>query len=183
MSSSSQPPVPPQTPRHVGAPTDHEIVYFEGSPSLKSQTGTLILMALIGAVLVAGGVWVGVASGGKGWIVALAPLIVAAALLMVPVLKARTTRYKITNYRIDYERGLFSKTIDTLELWHVEDSSFHQTLAERMLGVGSIAIIAHDPTTPKLMMHGLPNGRQLFETLKQRVISVKQARGVLKLDT
>jgi hypothetical protein len=31
-------------------------------------------------------------------------------------------------------------------------------------------------------MHGLPNPRPLFETLKQRVISVKRSRGVLKVD-
>lgn len=179
----TQPPIPPETPRHVGAPTDHEIVYFEGSPSLKSQIGTLFLYGVIALVVVVGSFWAAISYGGKVWFVALASLIVAAALFLIPILITRTTRYKVTNYRIDFEHGVLSKTIDTLELWHVEDPSFHQSLAERILGVGTFTIISNDPTTPKLVMKGLPNPRPLFETLKQRIISVKKARGVLKLDT
>jgi hypothetical protein len=34
-----------------------------------------------------------------------------------PFILVRTLRYRISNYRIDYERGIFSKNIDTLELY------------------------------------------------------------------
>jgi uncharacterized membrane protein YdbT with pleckstrin-like domain len=99
-----------------------------------------------------------------------------------PVLMQRTVRYRVSNYRIDYERGLLSKTIDTLELWHVEDIRFHQTLLDRMLSTGTITVISHDDTTPQLVLRGVPNPRPLFETLKQRVIAVKRQRGVVKMD-
>ena len=98
-------------------------------------------------------------------------------------LRALTIRYRITNYRIDYERGLIGKDIDTLELWHVEDIHFHQTIFDRLLGIGSINVISHDQTTPKLTMHSLPHCRTLFEQLKQRIIAVKRQRGVVKMDT
>ena len=48
---------------------------------------------------------------------------------------ARTIRYRISNYRIDYERGWLSKSIDTLELWHVEDITFHQSFVDRIMRV------------------------------------------------
>ena len=91
-------------------------------------------------------------------------------------------RYRISNYRIDYERGVLSKNIDTLELWHVEDIQFHQSLIDRLSSVGTITVISHDETTPKLELHGLPNPRPIFESLKQRIIAVKRQRGVIKMD-
>ncbi len=103
-------------------------------------------------------------------------------LVLWPLVMTRTIRYRISNYRIDYERGLLSKHIDTLELWHVEDITFNQSLMDRIMKVGTITIISNDDTTPELLLHSVPNPRPLFETLKQRVIAVKRQRGVIKMD-
>jgi uncharacterized membrane protein YdbT with pleckstrin-like domain len=113
------------------------------------------------------------------WVVCIA---IGLCLPMVPLLWSKTIRYRITNYRIDYERGLISRDIDTLELWHVEDLHFHQSLWDRMMGVGVIRVTSRDQTLPELLLRGIPNPRPLYETLKQRVIAVKRARGVIKVD-
>ena len=110
-------------------------------------------------------------------------IVLAAICLLIPIIAIRTIRYRITNYRIDYERGLVSKNIDTLELWHVEDIKFHQGLLDRMLNTGDITVLSHDDTTPRLQLSGVPNPRPLFESLKQRIIAVKRQRGVIKMDT
>jgi uncharacterized membrane protein YdbT with pleckstrin-like domain len=116
------------------------------------------------------------------WWVVLAAVVVGIVCFFIPILMTKTVRYRITNYRIDYERGLLSKNIDTLELWHVEDISFHQSLIDRILGVGNVTVISHDETMPRLVLASLPNPRHLFEQLKQRVIAVKRQRGVIKMD-
>lgn len=163
---------------------DKEEVYFEGSPLLRGDLGRLLMFALIAAILVAVPIlnarfhwfpqpmWV--------WPVA---IVLAAICLLIPIIAIRTIRYRITNYRIDYERGLVSKNIDTLELWHVEDIKFHQGLLDRMLNTGDITVLSHDDTTPRLQLSGVPNPRPLFESLKQRIIAVKRQRGVIKMDT
>jgi membrane protein YdbS with pleckstrin-like domain len=163
-------------------PDDHEEVYFEGPPSLRGQTGTLILsglasVAIFGLSLYAAGTW-----GGRTWWLVLVALVVAFGLFAYPVLATRTRRYKVTNYRIDFERGLISTTIDSLELWHVDDINMHQTPWDKLLNVGTITVKAHDQDLPVLEMNGLPDPRKLFDLLKQRVISVKRSRGVIKLD-
>ena len=109
-------------------------------------------------------------------------LVLAAAVMAIPIVQIRSVHYRINNYRIDYERGLFSKDIDTLELWHVEDLKFHQSLPDRVLRIGSIIVVSHDESTPRLLLRALPNPRPVFETLKQRIITVKRQRGVIKLD-
>src|SRR5205807_5798026 len=116
-----------------------------------------------------------------GWIYPLA-ILIGLLLILIPWIKTKRVRYRITNYRIDFDRGLLSRTIDTLELWHVEDLKFYQSFLNRLLDVGTITIISHDDTTPKLYLNGLPNPREIFRQLEQRVIAVQRQRGVVKKD-
>jgi hypothetical protein len=161
---------------------DKEEVYYEGSPLLRAECGKLAGYGVIAAVIVAIPILLKIYGHGLPTSVVLVLVLIALIWLFIPVLLIRSIRYRISNYRIDYERGLLSKTIDTLELWHVEDIHFHQSLADRMLNVGDITIMSHDDTTPELLLRGIPNPRGLFETLKQRVIAVKRQRGVIKMD-
>ena len=109
-------------------------------------------------------------------------VIIALAVVLIPWLVIRATRYRVTNYRIDFERGIVTKRIDTLELWHVDDIKFEQGLVDRMMNVGTITIISDDKSTPRLDLAGIPNPRQVFDQLKDRVIAVKRQRGVIKMD-
>jgi hypothetical protein len=176
--SSAQPPHDPQASAPHQPADDEEIVYFDGSPSARGQIGKFPLFALIGAVLFVVPFFI----PNIPLSVKLISCAVGLVFPCLPMLKVKTTRFRITNYRIDYERGILGKNIDTLELWHVEDIKFHQSLLDRILGVGNITILSHDESTPELLMFGLPDSRNLYEQLKQRVIAVKRQRGVIKMD-
>ena len=155
-----------------------EEVFFEGSPALRGALGQFFLCGLLAVGLVIGAMLL----RDFGWYIPVLGVLLAAALMVVPVLFVRSERYRVTSYRIDYERGLFSKDIDTLELWHVEDLKFHQSFLDRLLGIGQIAVIGHDETTPELRLQSIPHPRPVFDALKQRIITVKRQRGVIKLD-
>jgi membrane protein YdbS with pleckstrin-like domain len=116
------------------------------------------------------------------WYSTVGVIFVAAMCIIVPILAIKAVRYRITNYRIDYERGLLSKHVDTLELWHVDDISFRQSLFDRFLRVGTITILSGDKSTPKLVLDGIPDSRPVFDSLKDRIIAVKRQRGVIKMD-
>lgn len=187
---SQIPPASPPPP-HSDATTPHretddrEEVYYEGSPMVRGELGKVILWALIGVVLIAVPFVYWRLQKQHEWLpwwANLALIVVGLFFLLIPVLIVKSVRYRVSNYRIDFERGIFGKRIDTLELWHVEDIQFAQSFLDRILGVGNITIISHDDTTPKLTMVGIPHPRPLYETLKQRVIAVKRQRGVVKMD-
>lgn len=165
---------------------DTEQVYYEGSPMLRAELAKGWIWVLLGlAVIAVPIVWRILAKEGTepfAWWVFLVAVVLGLVLILIPWIKAKTVRYKITNYRIDYERGLIARKIDTLELWHVDDISLAQGFLERIIGVGSVLVTSGDKSTPRLLMHGLPNPRPLFESLKQRVIAVKRQRGVVKMD-
>ncbi len=163
-------------------PDDVEEVYYEGSPLVRGAIGKGVLWVLAGLILIGLAIAKVVMDLKLPWWATLSLVVVGILFFFVPVLMTKTVRYRVTNYRIDFERGLLSKNIDTLELWHVEDLSFHQSLIDRMLGVGNITVISHDKTMPRLVLASLPNPRHLYEQLKQRVIAVKRQRGVIKMD-
>jgi hypothetical protein len=162
---------------------DQEVVYFEGSPLLRGSLGQLFAymgVALVLFVLPFFLYWL-MAAWPNGWVVAILWL-AAVAVGAWPFILVRTVRYRISNYRIDYDRGILSRNIDTLELWHVDDISFHQSLSDRLMNVGTITVMSGDKTTPQLKLMGLPDPTPLFNSLKQRIISVKRQRGVIKMD-
>ena len=183
--SESEPPIARQL--HDTPPAkpveEDEVVYFEGRPVLRADQAKAAMFLILGVVLIALPVLASVFEWTfwRWWMTAIAVGLAVLAIVL-PWLVTRTTRYRITNYRIDFERGIVTKRIDTLELWHVDDISFEQGLLDRIMNVGSIKILSDDRTTPKLDLHGLPNPRAIFDQLRQRVITVKRQRGVIKMD-
>jgi membrane protein YdbS with pleckstrin-like domain len=162
---------------------DTEKVYYEGSPMVRAQLGAVMFWGLIALLLVAAPIVYRVLKGDWWpWYVVAGLIVVGLLLLVIPLLIVKQFRYRISNYRIDFERGLLGKRIETMELWHVDDLEFKQSFFDRIMGVGQITVFSNDKTTPKLELKGLPNPRPLFESLKQRVIAVKRQRGVIKMD-
>lgn len=162
---------------------DKEEIYFQGSPMLRGNFGSLSFSVVGGLViLLFPFIWKLIGGSWPAWWAFPVCLLLAAIIWLIPIIFTRTMRYRISNYRIDYERGILARRIDTMELWHVDDISFKQSLIDRMLNVGTIEIVSNDRSTPDLLIRGLPNPRPLFDSLKSRIIAVKRQRGVIKMD-
>ena len=86
------------------------------------------------------------------------------------------SKYKITRVRVETEHGVLAKKLDTLELWRVLDVQYTQSLIDRIFGNGRVTLIGTDQSDPELHLHGLPNHRQLFETLRDAVQLVRVCR-------
>jgi hypothetical protein len=170
----------PQSGPHA-EPDDREEIYFEGSPPVRAVASKVCLFVLIGLAILALAIFLIHKQWGLWW--HWVTLILISVLMpWIPGVLVKRVRYRITNYRIDFERGLLSKNIDTMELWHIEDLHFHQSLMDRIFNVGNITVLSKDETMPQLMLRGVPNPRPIYEMLKQRVIAVKRQRGVIKMD-
>ena len=57
----------------------------------------------------------------------------------------RATSYRLSNQRLLIESGVFSRTIDEIDLRTVDDITFHQRFFERVLGLGRIGIVSSEP--------------------------------------
>ncbi len=166
-------------------PDDSEQVYFEGSPLVRASFGRMFLHFLICiALILLPFFWMRVfpTHHVPGWLIAVF-ILVGLVQLVIPWLMTQSISYRITNYRIDYKRGLLSRSVDSLELWHVDHIGWHQSFFQRIMGVGDIDVRARDDQERELKLIGLPNPEPLFRSLEQRIIAVKRQRGVVKMDT
>jgi membrane protein YdbS with pleckstrin-like domain len=114
-----------------------------------------------------------------GWV--LLPVLVGLFLLVPIWIRTRSKRWKLTSRRIEVESGLLSKRIDTLELWRIRDIEFRQSLVDRMAGVSSIVITAHDPALPAIEVRCSPGDRAIYDRLMSALMIARQQRGVMNL--
>jgi len=89
-------------------------------------------------------------------------------------LKHKTTRYRVTDRRVEFERGVFAKQVDSVELWRVLDVRYGQSLFDRVLGNGKITLTGIDRSHPDFVLYGLPHHRRLFEQLRDAVQASRQ---------
>ena len=59
-----------------------------------------------------------------GWVIAAVLALAQLVALVVAWLKLRSTLYVVTNQRVTIEEGIFSKTVDEIDLRYVDDSQF-----------------------------------------------------------
>ncbi len=115
-----------------------------------------------------------------GWV--LAPVLVGIVLLLVLAVRKRSMSWKVTTRRIETESGWLSRSLDTLELWKVQDVELRQTALQRMLDVATLTLRAHDVEEPALVIFGAPGSRDVYDRLMTAVMAARQQRGVLNLN-
>ena len=142
----------------MATPPLQEDVLWEGSPTWRAW----------------GGRWI------AGWV--LLPVIIGVFLLVTVWIRTRSHRFKLTSRRIEIESGFLARQVDTLELWRVRDVEFRQSVIDRLLGVSSIFITAHDGSFPALEIRGVPGDRSIYDRLMTAVMQARQQRGVMNLN-
>lgn len=173
-----------KAPATPGGPLAHDQqrVLYEGAPSWLAW-----FWSYVGAgALVVGGVALAILLYAKwGKDVALAPAggalvaVAGVAWYFVITFRRKSMHFRITNQTIDIERGLFSRTISTLQLWRVRDVDFSQSIFERLCGISCIQVLSHDAATPQLLLRGLPGSKQLFLDLRDAIALSRQGRNVI----
>ncbi len=110
-------------------------------------------------------------------------------LLVVPIpfavwkwLETRSTVYTLTDQRLKFTRGVFSKTTEDLELYRVRDSKFSQGLFERMVGLGEIELFTTDETSPTIQLGYIADAEGVRERIRALVEARRDAKRVRYLD-
>ena len=109
-----------------------------------------------------------------GWrITGLLVLIQLISFLMA-LARLRSTIYTVTNQRVMIETGMVSKNLSEIDLRYIDDTQFHQGVADRMLGIGNVMIISSDKATPTYVLRGLRDPRALREMVRTNAYQVSQ---------
>lgn len=114
------------------------------------------------------------------WFVAVITVGLAAIYYFV---KSRGVHYKITTQRIVVESGLFSKRMDQIDIYRINDYVVERPFGQRLVGTGNIVLSAMDRSTPDIRLAGLPTDvMALYEKLRVATEESKRMRGVRTVD-
>jgi len=109
-----------------------------------------------------------------GWFATAALLVIQFAALLIAWIRLRSTMYRVTNQRVLVEQGIFSKTVDEIDLRYVDDSTFSQSLVERILGIGSVTLMSSDTNTPRYVLRSIRDPRGVREMIRAEAYQSSQ---------
>ena len=131
-----------------------EDLLFEGSPALVPGVG-LLLLCIVTLGLALPFLW----------------------------FRAKAKHYRVTTQRIVVEVGLFSKTMEQVDLYRITDYVVERPFGQRIMGTGNLILEAIDSTSPMLRLDGLKTDVvALYEKLRVATEAAKQRRGVRVVD-
>lgn len=85
-----------------------------------------------------------------------------------------TTTYQITNERVRVIRGLLAKDRDDIELIRIQDLDHNQSLTERALNIGDIAIRSSDQSLPETVLRNVTNVQEVHEILRRAMLDARK---------
>jgi membrane protein YdbS with pleckstrin-like domain len=143
---------------------------WQGRMDWRSYSGVIILSGL-GIVLLCA-IVVYAASHTSltgGWAFLICLMIVALVSMGVGLwvlLQVMQTRYRLTDQRLFIERGVFSQTIDQIELIRVDDVRVRKKFIDRLWGLGSIELLTTDTSDSHLLIKGIRNPEDIAEHVR-----------------
>jgi len=111
---------------------------------------------------------------GTTWVVVAIVLVSGAWIVGRVALKILGSRYRLTTQRLFIERGLFSQTIDQTELIRVDDVQLRKTFVDRLLGLGTVAILSTDASDRQTLIEGVANPEAVAEAIRSRMRALRK---------
>ena len=92
------------------------------------------------------------------------------------------TSYSLTNKRLLIISGIFTKSVDEIELFRITDSVTDQSMLDLWADIGSITVSSSDKTGT-IVMRKVPNPHYLRDTLRRQYMIARSAKGTVLLET
>jgi membrane protein YdbS with pleckstrin-like domain len=153
-----------------------EIDIFNLSPVARAFPGLI----LVGILLLAVAIGLAIRAPTLRWPrwVTLVPLALGAIPLLMVWLRVKSCRYRLTTQRLFVRRGWLARHSNELELYRVKDVVVDQRFLQRVLGYGTITVIADDESTPTVVMPGISRPTQAKEMIRAQYRAARQREGV-----
>ncbi|MFQ5494635.1 MAG: PH domain-containing protein [Phycisphaerae bacterium] len=102
-------------------------------------------------------------------------MLVSALVVLGPIaITILGRRYRLTSQRLFIERGLLSQTIDQTELIRVDDVRIRKTFLDRLMGLGSVAILSTDATDREIVIEGIAGPESVAEAIRTRMRTMRR---------
>ena len=160
-----------------------EETLWKGTPSPKVLIGRVIGLVVIVILIPLAAHWLAAHTNAidqqetivkVGWWLTGVVFLIQLVRLIVALMRIRSTLYTITTQRILIENGILSKSVNEIDLRTIDDTQFYQSFTARMLGIGNVTLISSDKEEPVLVLHSVPDPRNLRETIRSNAYRMSQ---------
>lgn len=79
------------------------------------------------------------------------------------------TVYTLKPKKLVIQKGLFNSVENEILLYRITDLTYSRTLFQKLFGMGSITVHAHDNTTPVLLIKNIKHSRDFKEELSDAI--------------
>ena len=93
-------------------------------------------------------------------------------------LKSLDTHFEITSQRVRIERGILSKTKDSLELFRIDHFDLHKPLGMRLVGHCLLHLRSSDASFATVILYGIPDLEKLADSLRECSLRERTRRRV-----
>ena len=93
-------------------------------------------------------------------------------------LKSLDTSYEITSQRVRIERGILSKSKDSLELFRIDHFDLHKPLGMRLVGHCLLHLRSSDASFATVILYGIPDLEKLADSLRECSLRERTRRRV-----
>lgn len=135
----------------------------------------LFLLLFIGASIYAGAENAGLES------FAVMAAILLGVYLLLAYISLRRKVFIISSQTLVYDRGIFNRNADFIELYRVIDFQEKHSFLQQFFGLKTVIVYSGDRTTPQLYIPGLDVNSDIISELRTRVEFNKTRRGVYEI--
>jgi membrane protein YdbS with pleckstrin-like domain len=160
----------------VPAEASQESDIFKLSPVARAFPGQILL----GLSFIALGVGLEIRAQDFSWPrwVALVPPALGVFVLLLVWVRVKSCSYRLTTQRLFVRRGWLTKHVNELELYWVKDVMVDQGGLQRLLGYGTITVLAADDTTPEADLVGVSRPTKIKELIRTQYRAARLREGV-----
>lgn len=152
-----------------------EVTLWQGARSQVTNLGKyFIALLVIAGIIIAG-------------ILSLLPLLWI--LCIVPVLymlwvwvATKAESFTLTTERLRLKKGVFNQVFEEVELYRVKDVSHSRNVLQRMLGLGTIALLTSDRGQENILIESVRSSDELREHLRRQVELIRDRKRVREVD-
>ncbi len=87
-----------------------------------------------------------------------------------------STEYRVFSDSLEVESGIIAKNIENIQFYRVRDFGLTQSFVGRILNFGNVYVISTDQSDPHLVLRGIDDPRDVYQTMRELVAKSQAAR-------
>lgn len=102
--------------------------------------------------------------------------------LVYKVLKLKMTYYEVMPERIEYNRGVFDRSVDNLDMFRVIDLKLRRSLLDCVFGIGEVTLTTTDKSDPTFKFEKMRQSRKLYDVIKKASLEADRKQQVIHVE-